>query len=115
MESLISMSNYIKDFHYEFHTKNVTLNYREAETESGSYLPIVFDVHDIMPVTDFLALPSVEECIYHWEFDAHRQDNILIDIYFKYETSDESIKIICSEAIRIIKEIAKNKKEECQL
>ena len=108
------MNNYIKDFHYEFQTKNVTLNYREAESEYGySYLPIVFDVFDIMPIADYLNSDGVNQCIYDWQFDGSRQDNVLIDIYFNYETADESIKIICSRAIEIIKEMAKNKKEEC--
>lgn len=106
------MPDYIKDFHYEFQTKNVTLNYREAETEFGSYLPIVFDAFDIIPIANYLNSVGVKECIYDWQFDGSRQDNVLIDIYFKYETSDTSIKKICSRAIEIIKEIAKNKKEE---
>ena len=107
------MSDYIKDFHYQFQTKNVTLNYREAENEYGSYLPIVFDSFDIMPIADYLNSDGVKGCIYDWQFDGSRQDNVLIDIYFKYDTADTSIKKICSRAIEIIKEIAKNKKEEC--
>lgn len=112
MENLIRMNNYIKDFHYEFHTKNISLNYREVETENGSYIPIVFDAYDIMPVADYLNSVGVKGCIYDWQFDGSRQDNVLIDIWFKYDTADESIKKICSRAIEIIKEIANNKKEE---
>lgn len=107
------MNNYIKDFHYEFHTKNVTLNYREVETENGSYLPIVFDAYDIMPIANYLNSVGVKGCIYDWQFDGSRQDNVLIDIWFKYDTADTSIRKICDKAIQIIKEIANNKKEEC--
>lgn len=91
------MNNYIKDFHYEFQTKNVTLNYREVETELGSYLPIVFDAYDIIPVANYLDSSIVKECIYNWEFDGSRQDNVIIDIYFKYDTADTSIKKICKD------------------
>lgn len=104
------MNNYTKDFHYEFHTKNVTLNYREVETESGnSYLPIVLDPEDVISICEFLKNKS---CISYVDFDPHRQDDVIIDVYFKYDTADTSIIKICDEAIQMIKEIANNKKEE---
>lgn len=105
------MNNYIKDFHYEFQTKHITLNYRVAETDDGnSYLPIVLDPEDVIPICEFLKNKS---CISYVDFDPHRQDDVIIDIYFKYDTADTSIRKICDEAIQMIKEIANNKKEEC--
>ena len=108
MESSIRMNNYIKDFHYEFHTKNVSLNYRVAETDDGnSYLPIVLDPEDVIPICEFLKNKS---CISYVDFDPHRQDDVIIDVYFKYDTADTSIRKICDEAIQRIKEIVNNKK-----
>ena len=102
------MNNYIKDFHYEFHTKNVSLNYRVAETDDGnSYLPIVLDPEDVIPICEFLKNKS---CISYVDFDPHRQDDVIIDVYFKYDTADTSIRKICDEAIQRIKEIVNNKK-----
>lgn len=110
MESLIRMNNYIKDFHYEFKTKHITLNYRVAEYNGGTYLPITFFIDDIMPVLKFL---TKKDCIFNYDFDGSRCDDVIIDVYFKYDTPDTSINKICTEAIQMIKEIADNKKEEC--
>ena len=111
MESSKRMNNYIKDFHYKFQTKNVTLNYCVAETDDGnSYLPIVLDPEEVISICEFLKNRS---CISYVDFDPHRQDDVIIDVYFKYDTADTSIRKICSEAIQMIKEIADNKKEEC--
>lgn len=116
MESLKKMFelendlSYIKDFHYVFQTKNISLNYPVAETEKGSYLPIVIMPWDIQPLLEFL---HSNKCISRIDYDTHRQDDILVDIEFKYDTADTSIRKICNKAIQIIKEIVKNKKEEC--
>ena len=100
-----------KDFHYEFQTKHVTLHYRvEVDDEGNSYIPVVFYTSELLPVLEFL---DSMRCIRRINFDPQRQDDVIIDVYFKYDTADESIKIICRKAIQMIKEITKNKKEGC--